>query len=53
MPKFHKKSVERQAQLYIKWYGQDYEFIRFGKNEFGEVLAKPKQVIKLRGIFHE
>lgn len=50
---FRNKSLEKYAKNYIKWYGQDYEFMRTGRNEFNEIDDKLVEIISLRGIYHE
>lgn len=53
MSQFRNKSLERYAQRYILWYGQDYEFMRVGRNEFNEIDDTLVEKIQLRGIYHD
>ncbi len=37
----------------LKRSGIEYQFERFGKNEFGELNDTPSEVGKLKGLYHE
>lgn len=53
MGTFRNKSLERYARNQITWYGQDYEFMRTGRNEFNEIDSTLTETINLRGIYHD
>ena len=47
--KFEAYKIKRE----LKRSGIDYEFIRNGKNDFGEPTDEPKTVGTLKGLYHE
>lgn len=47
--KFEAYKIKRE----LKRSGNDYEFKRIGKNEFGEPKGNPVTIGKLKGLYHE
>lgn len=46
-------AVRRQIQLAVDWYGNEYEFIRMGLNDYGEPTNEESLIQTVSGIYHE
>lgn len=53
MTEYHRNALRRRTQIYLDWFGNDYVFIRPGRNEFHEVDDSVSEEITVRGVFHD